>query len=102
MQKTNKKTIIFQSIETKEFCDALIQAESKRTGISIMRLIENALIDKFGFENQKLNEWCCSYGVNSASTDYMSLLPLLKNNSDVFDIKCFAYFFSGIFYGRGE
>lgn len=84
MQKTNKKTIIFQSIETKAFCDALIQAESKKTGISIMRLIENALIDKFGFENRKLNEWCCSYGTNSASTEYMSLLPLIKENSGVF------------------
>lgn len=83
-KKTNKKTIIFQSVEVKSFCDALIQAESRKTGISIMRLIENALIKEFGFENDKLNEWCCCYCCDSATTSYMSLLQLLPDNDDVF------------------
>lgn len=82
--KTNKKTIIFQSVEIKSFCDALIQAKSKKTGVSIMRLIENALINQFGFKNDKLNEWCCEYCTDSATTSYMSLLRLLPNNSDIF------------------
>lgn len=83
-KKTNKKTIIFQSVEIKSFCDALIQAKSKKTGISIMRLIENALINEFGFKNDKLNEWCCEYCTDSATTSYMSLLRLLPNNNDIF------------------
>lgn len=83
-KKTNKKTIIFQSVEIKSFCDALIQAKSKKTGVSIMRLIENALINEFGFKNDKLNEWCCEYCTDSATTSYMSLLRLLPNNSDIF------------------
>lgn len=82
--KTNKKTIIFQSVEIKTFCDALIQAKSKKTGISIMRLIENALIKEFGFKNDKLSEWCCEYCKDSATTSYMSLLRLLPDNSDIF------------------
>lgn len=82
--KTNKKTIIFQSIESKEFIDALIDDQSKRTGISIMRLIENALIDSFGFENPQLNEWCCGYCRVDATTSYTSLLPFLKTNADIF------------------
>ena len=49
-KKTNKKTIIFKSPEVKALCDALIQAQSKKTGIAIMRLIENALIKEFGFK----------------------------------------------------
>lgn len=82
--KTNKKTIIFQSVENKAFCDALIQAKSKKTGISIMRLIEDALINEFGFKNSKLNEWCCSYCNENATTSYMSLLRLLPDNNDIF------------------
>jgi len=83
-KKTNKKTIIFQSAEIKDFCDALIYAKSKKTGISIMRLIENALINEFGFKNGKLSEWCCNYCKDSATTSYVSLLRLLPQNEDVF------------------
>lgn len=83
-KKTNKKTIIFQSVAVKNFCDALIQAKSKKTGISIMRLIESALINEFGFDNGKLNEWCCEYCNDSATTSYMSLLRFLPDNNDVF------------------
>lgn len=81
---TNKKTIIFQSVESKDFIDALIEDKSRQTGISIMRLIENALIDSFGFENKKLNEWCCSYCLDSPTTSYTSLLPFLPTSSDLF------------------
>lgn len=84
LKKTNKKTIIFQSVEIKSFCDALVQAKSKKTGISIMRLIENALINEFGFKNDKLNDWCREYCADSATTSYMSLLRLLPDNSDIF------------------
>ena len=83
-KKTNKKTIIFQSSEIKTFCDALVQAKSKKTGVSIMRLIENALISEFGFKNEKLNDWCCEYCLDSATTSYMSLLRLLPENNDIF------------------
>lgn len=80
----NKKTIIFQTPEIKSFCDALVQAKSKKTGISIMRLIENALLNEFGFKNGKFNDWCCEYCVDSATTSYMSLLSLLQSNDDIF------------------
>jgi hypothetical protein len=49
-----------------------------------MRLIENALINEFGFKNDKFNEWCCEYCTDSATTSYMSLLRLLPDNSDIF------------------
>jgi hypothetical protein len=83
-KKTNKKTIIFQSSEIKAFCDALVQAKSKKTGVSIMRLIENALINEFGFKNDKLNDWCCEYSSDNVTTSYMSLLRLLPENNDIF------------------
>lgn len=85
-KKTNKKTIIFQSPEVKALCDALIQAQSKKTGIAIMRLIENALIKEFGFKDDKLTEWCREYCNDSATTSYMSLLRLLPDNSDLFNL----------------
>ena len=86
MQKknTNKKTIIFQSVDSKSLCDALIQAKSKETGISIMRLIENALIKEFGFKNNKFTEWCREYSNCDATTAYVSLLNILPENSDIF------------------
>lgn len=86
MQKNNKKSIIFRSDEVKSFCDTLIQMKSKKTGISIMRLIEDALIAEFGFINPKFTDWCLRYCDGGAGATYMSLAGMFDDNGDVFEL----------------